>query len=245
MMDGRMRVRGFVTLAALLVGGGCNLLTGAADVGILAPEEEAEPDGSIATPEPRADGSSTTPDASVEPVDAGREEDADAEAGPRGPLRAFITSQVFQGAMNGLAGADALCTQAALDANLGGTGKWVAWLSTNQDNVRAVDRITSNGPWQLVNGDVIATSKADLIDGQLEVPLRRTEKNDLVSVDNDRAWTGTRPDGTPAQFDCAKWTSNSANSGGGVGEAEFRGNAWSLQLNEPCAAQNRLYCFEQ
>lgn len=240
-----MRARVLSTLAALIASGGCNLLTGAADVAVEDPGSTfGEPDGSLASPEPAPEPSLPPKDAGAStPSDAGLVSDGgDAEAGPRGPLRVFVSSQTWNGGqIGGLAGADQKCNDAALAAGLG--GKWVAWMSTNQDNVRAVDRLTSDGPWQMVDGQTIATSKADLLDGTLMVALRRTEKNDLIDTINDRVWTGTRPDGTPAPYDCGMWTNAGGN--GNCGEAEFaNGGRWSNNVVEACGNVNRLYCFE-
>lgn len=223
---------------------GCNALTGASDVTVVATAED-EPDASTEVVDPlptERDAAKPTVVVDAEPVDAGAA-DADADA-PRGPLRAFVTSQTWSGNLGGLAGADLKCKQAAEAAGLGGTGVWVAWASTNSDNVRALDRVTSNGPWHLVDGTVLAVDKADLTDGVLDPALRRTEQNQVIDAMNDRTWTGTRPDGTPAQNDCARWMSGSSNSAGAVGEANQKGGNWTNLGPESCNNANRLYCFE-
>jgi hypothetical protein len=223
------------------------MLTGVSDVSFLSPADGAgdEPDGALATPTPRGDGETKTEkDSGSLPVgDAGSAEAA-VDAAYMGPLRAFVTDETWTGNLGGLTGADQKCAAAALVANLGGSGRWAAWLSTAKDDVRAVDRVTSDGPWQLVNGDVLATSKADLTDGDLQRPPRRTEKNVEINAVNDRVWTGTKPDGTSAQYDCALWTSGAGQSAGHVGEANNSGGNWSLAGPETCNNVNRLYCFE-
>jgi hypothetical protein len=229
---------------AIAVAAGCNSLTGASDVGFAEPEEAPETDASAAPtelPRERDAGGAAPPDARAV-VDAGV---ADAEAdAPRGPLRVFVTSETWTGNLGGLAGADLKCKLAAAAANLGGTGVWVAWASTNGDNVRALDRLASDGPWHLVDGTVLATTKADVVDGVMDPALRRTELNQVIDVVNDRTWTGTRADGTPAMNDCGRWTSGSGNTGGTVGEANQKNGNWSNLGPETCNNLNRLYCFE-
>lgn len=230
-------------MLVLGIAAGCNSLTGATDVSFvdLEPtEEDAGSSGAVvrekdAAPPPQQD-------AGTVPVDAGAA-DADADAGPRGPLRAFVTSQTWTGNLGGLAGAAALCKQAADAAGLG--GQWVAWLSTNGNN--AVDRLTGVGPWQLVDGTVIATNKVDLTDGAMPQRLRRTEKNQVIDTLDDRVWTATNPNGTATAPDCNGWTAN-ANARGIVGQANEANGAWTNldtgANGEGCGNTNRLYCFE-
>ncbi len=236
-----------MTCAAVLFGAGCNMLTGASEVSFLSPDDGGEePDGSLATPMPREDAGNRTETDSAGPavVDAGDPDAALVDAAYQGKLRAFVTDETWTGNLGGLAGADLKCAAAALAANLGGSGRWVAWLSTNDNDVRAVNRVTSDGPWELVNGDVLATSKADLTDGNLQRAPRRTEKNEAINTVNDRVWTGSRADGTPSQYDCALWTSGGGGSVGHVGEANNNGGGWSFADAETCNNVNRLYCFE-
>jgi hypothetical protein len=238
-----MRVRAWAFMA-IAVAAGCNSLTGASDVGFAEPEEAPEADASTGTtglPRERDAGGAAPLDARAV-VDAGG---ADAEAdAPRGPLRVFVTSETWTGNLGGLAGADLKCKLAAAAANLGGTGVWVAWASTNADNVRALDRLASDGPWHLVDGTVLAATKADVVDGVMSPTLRRTELNEPIDDVNDRTWTGTRADGTPAPYDCARWMSANGNSAGTVGEANQSNGSWSNLGPESCNNQNRLYCFE-
>lgn len=240
-----MRARRAITVGALVAAAGCNSLTGAADVSFLEPEEQQleEDAGGTELPAPKDSGASAR-DVSSGPVDAGVA-DADAEAGYTGPLRAFVTAATWTGNLGGVAGADQKCKDAAIAANLGGSGIWVAWISINgAAAVSAVDRLTSTGPWQMVDGTVIATDKADLTDGQLAAALRRDEKNEVVGAANDRTWTGTRADGTPGQNDCAKWTAGNGQNAGTVGEANQANGNWSNLGPETCNNDNRLYCFE-
>lgn len=241
-----MRARGAITLAAIVAGAGCNSLTGAGDVSFLEPDEEqVEEDAGGSELPPSRDAGESARDVATGPIDAGVA-DADAEAGYTGPLRAFVTSQTWTGNLGGIAGADQKCKDAAQAGNLGGSGNWMAWVSTNgaATTVRAIDRLTSLGPWQMVDGTIIAVDRTDLTDGQLAAALRRDEKNTVVDAVNDRTWTGTRPDGTPGQNDCAKWTAGNGQNAGTVGEANQANGNWSNLGPESCNNDNRLYCFE-
>jgi len=240
-----MRARGVVVVVGLVVGAGCNAITGAADVAFQEPESvPAEEDAGTTELPPLRDAGQTSPEDATGPVDASVA-DVAAEAGYTGPLRAFVTSMTWTGNLGGIAGADQKCKDAAIAGNLGGSGNWAAWISTNgAAAVSAIDRLTSAGPWQMVDGTVIATDKADLTDGLLAAALRRDELNTVVGAGNDRTWTGTRPDGTPAQNDCAKWTAGNGQNGGAVGEANQANGNWSNLGPETCNNDNRLYCFE-
>ncbi len=165
----------------------------------------------------------------------------DPDAASRG-LRVFVTSTMYNGNLGGLAGADANCAQRAAAASLGGTGQWAAWLSIN-GQTNAIDRLTNDGPWRMVDGQEIAGSKADLVDGTIQVPLTRTELNQLVPSDADYAWTGTNPLGQAAEHHCVGWTSGSEGIGY-VGEVSFTSGAWTLNQAATCNTFQRLICFE-
>lgn len=187
------------------------------------PDEPAPPSGGDSGPSPPADGGAT-------------------DTGPKGPLKAFVSSTLTTGNIGGLAGADALCNNAAKAAGLAGT--YTAWLSTA--GVNAIDRITADGPWQLVNGTEIAKTKADLVKGgQAALPQRfdKDEKGNTPPAEEDRVWTATAPNGTFSQGDCNGWTS--AAGSGLVGEAAQTDGDWTALENESCTEVNRVYCLQQ
>jgi hypothetical protein len=155
------------------------------------------------------------------------------------PLRAFVSSQIKNGNLGGVAGADQTCMQLATAQNLG--GNWRAWISVNGTD--AIDHITSTGPWQLVNGDVVADNKTTLASGSLKHLIDKDEKGATPPDAEDRAWTATGANGRYTGPDCAGWTSTGAN--GMVGEAKNGGaNQWTALGSEPCSEVNRVYCFE-
>jgi hypothetical protein len=106
----------------------------------------------------------------------------------------------------------------------------------------AIDRITANGPWQRVDGQVVAQTKAQLATGALTTALRRDEKNQTPPEAEDRVWTATGPDGKfVGGSDCAGWTGA---GNGRVGEADDTNGDWTSLEDEACTEINRVYCFQ-
>ncbi|CAN5750725.1 hypothetical protein BH11MYX4_BH11MYX4_07260 [soil metagenome] len=199
-------------------------------------------------PNGATDGGSAAADATV---DGGAPDARDASATdaapPHGPLRAFLSSQRYKGALGGPAGADAKCTQLATAAGLG--GKWMAWISSMPDNSQARDRLTSAGPWQTLDGKVVA-SKADLVAGQLAAvatALDETETKAIITSEDEYAWTGIFGN-VPHALNCEGWTTASASVKGFMGRVigiTYPGAAhWQSIGAYPCDSELRLYCFE-
>ena len=106
----------------------------------------------------------------------------------------------------------------------------------------AVDHITSNGPWHLVSGEVVAASKAALTSGALAHLVDKDEKGATPPAAEDRAWTATGANGRYVGPDCAQWTGGGS---GLVGEARNdNAGAWTDLVAEACSEANRIYCFE-
>lgn len=130
----------------------------------------------------------------------------------------FVTSTgVGDGAnLGGLAGADGHCMQLAEAA--GATGRtWAAYLSA--EGVDARDRI-GTGPWQNINGAVIATDVAAL-HGDANGITKETALTETGAVVNGRGdtpnqhdiLTGSNADGTLAAGQtCGDWTLNGEGS---------------------------------
>lgn len=173
---------------------------------------------------PAPDAGTTTPDTGT-PV-------------PAGPLKAFVSSAIVNGGLGGVAGADKICSDLAKAQGLAGT--YVAWISTA--GVNAIDRITANGPWQRVDGQVVAQTKAQLATAALTTALRRDEKGQTPPDAEDRVWTATGPDGKfVGGSDCAGWTGAGS---GRVGEADDTNGDWTSLEDEACSEVNRVYCFQ-
>jgi hypothetical protein len=130
----------------------------------------------------------------------------------------FVTSTgIGDGAnLGGLEGADAHCQKLAEAA--GSTGfTWRAYLSA--EGVNAKDRIGA-GPWQNLNGDVIATDVANLHSDANNVTKQTaiSETGSIVPGRGDTPnqhdiLTGTNTDGTLATGQtCGDWTLNGEGS---------------------------------
>lgn len=154
----------------------------------------------------------------------------------------FVTSELYQGDVNGLAGADQRCRMLAAIAGLPRFETYRAWLSSS--TISAGERlIHSRGRYVLVNGLVVAQDWEGLVSGTLERPID-VDENSQTQVS--RAWTGTRFDGSaaPGASFCADWTESSGPEGG-TGLIGTTDATWSFFENIDCGVQIHLYCVEQ
>jgi len=155
-----------------------------------------------------------------------------------GGKRVFITSATYSGdlkgttgAVNGLAGGDALCTAAG--SAMG--GEWKAWLSDSHSN--AFDRIDDFSPWYNLSGKLAFPNKASLRSAPAEAILSQKGIPDS-------AWTGTRSGGGKSTDTCSDWTSDVNGTGGTTGIGG--GSQWTeLGFGDACNSTNALICFEQ
>ncbi|OIO80817.1 hypothetical protein AUJ84_02425 [Candidatus Pacearchaeota archaeon CG1_02_32_132] len=159
----------------------------------------------------------------------------------------FVTSfKVFNPNLLETPTADALCQQAADDAGLNGT--FTAWLSSREFN--AVDRITE-GKYYRVDGERIANSKEDLLDGHLANRIRVNEFGELMN--EGFVYTGTRSTGNMWEGrTCNDWSGLSErNAGeyyGGVGNLMEINEGWTESKTRTCDKAfdkgAHLYCFQ-
>lgn len=173
----------------------------------------------------------------------------------------FVTDEVFYGHLtpenwtwiNGEKGAergDTLCQCAA--ANAGLPGEFVAWMSDSYGSIH--NFITASDPdyenWYFVDTQnvCIAESWADLTDGEIQTPLQRNERKDLLSnVSENYAWTGTFSGGKQTGFSCGNWTGTGIFAT--VGKWSTTNYKWSNYCSDtlaPCLCSNRnhLYCIQ-
>lgn len=194
-------------------------------------------------------------DANASDGDAGPEKDGsvEAEAG-LSFKRVFISSIKTQSNFGGLVAGDSICQSAATGAGLGGT--WKAWLSTTTTS--AASRLThASGPYQLVDGTVIASNWSSLTSG---VPLKNAiyldEHGTYVPYSETTqagfTWTGTATDGTSTTYTCSDWTisencSVSTNYVGTVGTDGNVDSRWTARGTPACCTVQvfALFCFEQ
>jgi hypothetical protein len=197
----------------------------------------------------------------VAPPDAGEAPDAaadaaDAAATDTGVRRVFVTSKTYSTNLGGLDGADAKCQAAADAAKLGGT--WRAWLGDGVDS--PATRFTPAGPYQLLDGTVIAADWAELTSGTIRHAIDRTEKGGAppagagcqgVSTGSPAgAYTSTNVDGTANTnaASCAGWTYvGSTSSNLGWADPLAKDGTWAtcgLTGGKVCLWKSSLYCFE-
>jgi hypothetical protein len=165
---------------------------------------------------------------------AGVENDTD---GINETKRVFVTSLATNASFGGLVGADAICQSQANGAALGGT--WRAWISTS--TVDAKDRIV-DGEYQLLNGQIVANNKADLIDGSIDNAIDIDQNS--TPVVGTQVWTGTNFGGTFSASSCTDWT-DYVGGPGTIGATMNTDASWTAIGGAGCSSSFRLYCFEQ
>ncbi len=154
----------------------------------------------------------------------------------------FVSSTTSTGDLGGLSGADATCASLASAAGLNGT--YLAWLA--DDTTSPATRFTqATVPYVLVDGTVVASDWADLIDGTLSSAITLNEAG--VATPSAIVWTNVEIDGTTVSSDdCSDWSSNSTPDRGWVGFAGPLSSVWTNAFfSSFCNALNGIYCFEQ
>lgn len=169
-------------------------------------------------------------------------------SGSHAGLRVFVTHEQYTGnltaylgsSINGLAAGDAICQVRADSAALG--GKWRAWLSSSE--IDAIDRVSGNGPWNLVGFAVAFANRAQL-QTEPSDPLNVDEHGELIREPYglSQVWTGTRAGGVHSTSTCASWTSTLARGTYGLSkEGTFE---WTDYSTEDCDHEKHLVCLEQ
>ncbi len=171
---------------------------------------------------------------------------------------AFVTSVQYTGNLGGYLEADKKCNALATTSKLPGAGTYLAWLSVDP----SVDPEDDNRfakvaePYIRVDKQTIATSWADLVDGDVLVnALDRTDTGGQVSANkcedgNGLVWTATLPNGdNNGNNDCNDWFDTNASAP--VGFASKVDGQWTAGMKDgnnctpSCNTMARLYCFEQ
>jgi len=165
----------------------------------------------------------------------------------------FLTSQTWNGALNGLAGADAKCRNAARNGVPWLMGKdFRAWLS-DQSTSASMRLSYSAVPYRLAEGTLVAADWDDLVDGELTHPIDMTELS-TPPLGTYHVWTGTNTDGTtfaplfPPSSLCENWTVQWWETL--IGDASKQDEDWTAFYRavgdeNMCGHQYRLYCFQQ
>ncbi|MGZ3421408.1 MAG: hypothetical protein ACXVEE_26265 [Polyangiales bacterium] len=213
-------------------------------------------------------GDSTASDSSASDSsssDSTSTDSTDADASGDGPIdvavdvalpakRVFITSATYDGALGGVAGANANCQSLAGAAGLSGTFK--AWISDSTSSP-STSFVHYAGDYALKDGTVIAHGWSDLTDGTLLHGIDQTEtggsppSGSPVCGDSTKliaAYTGTSADGTSNGWNCNGWTSIDMSYGASWGSPTETTNLWSTSctsVTAACGKSASLYCFEQ
>lgn len=199
----------------------------------------------------------TAPDDAA--IDAGVDAAIDASM-PR--KRVFVTSQVYNGNLGGLAGGDAKCQLLAATARLSGVYK--AWLSNA--TVSVASRLEhADVPYVLISGTVVANNWTGLTSGTLLHPIDTTEigTRSLGGTSADCffggtgrfVWTNSNELGELASsnqvYSCGNdWNSagptGSSGPFGVVGNLARTDGMWTAACSSArCETTAPLYCFEQ
>lgn len=162
----------------------------------------------------------------------------------------FVSSATYDGNLGGVAGADSKCNDLAVAANLDGDFKaWISDLSSSP----VTDFTHSVEPYVLINGNAIASDWADLVDGDLLIPINVDEHGNTILNPTESVWTDTSSDGNISYQDpqqsCLNWTANiwnaDNNNMGVVGEYSSSNLHWTSGFGATCDRSMRLYCFQQ
>jgi len=141
------------------------------------------------------------------------------------------------GGETGIAAGDRICQTRAAAGGLPDPASFRAWLSSGSDD--ALDGLGSPGPFKRPDGVRVASSQADLVDGELDAPIAQTEL--FTYVDGD-IWTGTVNSGVVVSGKtCGDWQSAALELEGAEG---FSSNvaAWSAEGELTCDSPLGLYC---
>lgn len=170
--------------------------------------------------------------------------DASPDAGPDAatgtPNIIFVSSQTFNGAMGGAAGADAQCQALAQGADLGGT--FIAYISTS--TASAASRVQNARGWVRTDGKPVADLASQLTAGNLWYPVYLDEHGAPVAP-TALTYTGSNADGTTSpSYTCSDWTSSSATTKGECGEPAAGFSQWSGGPLNACNQAFHLYCLQ-
>jgi len=166
---------------------------------------------------------------------------------PVGSRIVFITREIYNGNLGGVAGADAKCQAAADSAGL--SGSYLAWIS---DGVRDPAGRFTHGtePYVLTNGDQVAYDWDDMTDGSIDTNIHIDQHGmNAVTGYSGIVWANVNRNGTkytsPSgdRYDCDGWTSDGYEKGH-VGSLD---NPTAIIHSNVafCRDMLPLYCFEQ
>ena len=165
------------------------------------------------------------------------------------PRFVFVTTELYNGSLGGIAGADAKCAVAAGGGLLPANVQWLAWLSDDTKSPASPGRMdtTFTGYYKLTNGEVLAHGWADLIDGSLDAPIGISQSQ-VPPPAPLTAWSNTTADGASAgATHCNGWNSPDLGVQGRYGDANTTEATWTdVEVDNPiaCVSAFHLYCFQ-
>ena len=158
----------------------------------------------------------------------------------------FISSTTHIGNIGGLAGADAQCNALARAAGLQGTFK--AWLSTPEKDVLTRFNWHSDNVYRDMQGNIVATSPTDLLDGSISSKPTYDE-NEISHWKEENYWSCTNSDGTYVGggiYCCMNWTSVTTTATCITSDASFADCPNPTYCHEcTCDLPHRIICIEQ
>jgi len=147
----------------------------------------------------------------------------------------YVSNSRWSGAMGGQDGANAKCTQKALDAGL--PGEWKAIISDSKQS--AFDNIGKDIQFYRLDGKLVAMHRIDLFDSRI---LRQININELGDQNvNEEVWTGSTVAGLDSGENCKDWTW-ALNAKGTIGLSIRINQAWVTRELKDCSEMKRLYC---
>ncbi|MDC0721040.1 DUF4215 domain-containing protein [Nannocystis bainbridge] len=165
------------------------------------------------------------------------------------PRLVFVTAATFKGAIGGLAGADAKCTQAAAESPLPKNLTWKAWISDGTSSPTSAGRLETDytGYYKFTNETILAHGWSALVAPPLALPITFDENSNPVEEPL-LAWTNTLSAGTSVGADhCSNWTSSMFSTKGRFGDVSASDATWTdAAVDNPTGCSNsfHLYCFQ-
>jgi cysteine-rich repeat protein len=159
----------------------------------------------------------------------------------------FVSSNEYDGYLNGVDGANILCNDLATDAGL--YVNFVAFLSTDVQNAES---IIQDGIYLRMDREIIANDKSDLLDGELLIPINMDEKGDTVTTGSGEVFTGTnkfgmRAVGSSSEVNCNNWADQAVGGLNAVkGDLSLTTGDWTNYdgADPRCNQVSRIYCFQ-
>ena len=158
------------------------------------------------------------------------------------PNLMFVTSTLQNGNLGGLGGADSICKDRAIAANL--PGNYRAYLSAIIVNtvINAPSRVGGAKGWVRVDGLAVMNDITQFAGGTMFNPPSRTESGlDVGQTQFPNAWTGTNSSGTFQSACGNSWVGTSGEAH--VGQATSMTSTAVIIGSALCGSTQRLYCL--